>query len=303
MLVVFHLGWDRFDIDQKVSVANRKINGIAQDKQAGNMMIFNLASLGAGEIIIDRKERIQKSREKDPEFDSKLAERGVSDVSYERPPERTIDYIRRRHWRIARDLDHDNQFKAYRDAAEMLSALRTRGHQLAAVFTGASKEAEQGLKRARALDYFEEHVYGYDSLKDTKTLQTAGQMYRHAMSMLALNPQTATSAEDTPTAGALFKHAMKMQKTAAVDSVIVADSKQAIKDAVALKPMAVAGYLDPYLGDREIDQRLVGMYEAGAQYAVVGGHGISSLPDYLHGTRQLQSQRDLVMKKLGFDLQ
>lgn len=204
MLVVFHLGWDRFNIDQKVAAANRKISGIARDKQADHLMIFNLASLGAGEIIIDRQERIENARKSDPDFDSKLKALGVDDVSYERPPARAIDYIRRRHWRIARDLGHDNQFKAYRDAAEMLLTLRTRGHQLAAVFTGAS-----------------------------------------------------------------------------------------------LKPMALAGYLDPYLDNAAIDLKLAEMRQAGAAYAVVGGHGISSLPDFLFGRRQLKSTIDTVNKKLG----
>lgn len=272
MLVVFHLGWDRFDIDQKVGAANRKINAIARDKQAGNMMIFNLASLGAGEFIIDRKERHEKSRRQSPGFDAASEDAATDNESRERPPERVIDYIRRRHWRIARDLGHDNQFKAYRDAAEMLSALRTRGHQLAAVFTGASKEAEQGLKRARALDYFEEHVYGYDSLK---------------------------SGNSDLTARGVYLHAMKMQKTAPADSIIVADSAEGIEDGVSLRPMALAGYLDPYLDNAVIDLKLAEMRQAGAAYAVVGGHGISSLPDLLSSRRQLKSTIDSVNKRLG----
>lgn len=272
MLVVFHLGWDRFDIDQKVAAANRKISDIARDKQAAHMMIFNLASLGAGEIIIDRQERIENARKNDPDFDSKLKALGVDDVSYERPPARAIDYIRRRHWRIARDLGHDNQFKAYRDAAEMLLTLRTRGHQLAAVFTGASKDAQLGLKRARALDYFEDHVYGYDSLK---------------------------SGNHDLTARGVYLHAMKMQKTAPADSIIVADSAEGIEDGVSLKPMALAGYLDPYLDNAAIDLKLAEMRQAGAAYAVVGGHAISSLPDFLFGRRQLKSTIDTVNKKLG----
>lgn len=265
MLVVFHLGWDRFNIDQKVAAANRKISGIARDKQADHLMIFNLASLGAGEIIIDRQERIENARKSDPDFDSKLKALGVDDVSYERPPARAIDYIRRRHWRIARDLGHDNQFKAYRDAAEMLLTLRTRGHQLAAVFTGASKDAQLGLKRARALDYFEDHVYGYSDL----------------------------------TTRGVYLHAMKMQKTAPADSIIVADSAEGIEDGASLKPMALEGYLDPYLDNAAIDLKLAEMRQAGAAYAVVGGHGISSLPDFLFGRRQLKSTIDTVNKKLG----
>lgn len=265
MLVVFHLGWERFDIDQKVSAANRKINDIARDKQADHMMIFNLASLGAGEIIIDRKERLEKSGGDGDIYTGQAS-------SYERPPERIIDYIRRRHWRIARDLGHDNQFKAYRDVAEMLAALRKRGHQLAAVFTGASKDAELGLKRARALDYFEEHVYGYDSLK--------------------------TGTNDL-TARGVYLHAMKMQKTAPADSIIVADSAEAIEDGVSLKPMALAGYLDPYLDNAQIDQKLAEMRQAGAAYAIVGGHGISSLPDVLASRRRVKSTLDAVNRKLG----
>lgn len=302
MLVVFHLGWDRFNIDEKVSAATRKVNGIAKDKQAGNFMIFNLASLGAGEIIIDRKERLENARKSDPDFDAKLAEKGVvdKDVNYQRPHTRTVDYIRRRHHRIARDLGHDEQFKAYRDATEMLTALRSRGHQLAAVFTGVSKEAQQGLKLARALDYFEDHVYGSDSLQSRRegTITLGGLLGTKLIPDLELRAST----EAMLTSSNLYRHAMKMQKTAPIDSIIVADTPEAVEAGVTLKPMAVAGYLDPYLENKEIDRRLAEMRSAGAQYAVVGGHGISSLPDYLHGTRRLQSQRDLMMKKLGFDL-
>lgn len=274
MLVVFHLGWDRFNIDQKASAATRKVNGIAHDKGAKHFMIFNLASLGAGEIIIDRKERLENARKSDPDFDAKLAEKGIvdEDVNYVRPPERTIDYIRRRHHRIARDLGNDEQFKAYRDAAEMLSALRTRGHQLAAVFTGASKEVQQGLKLARALDYFEDHVYGSDSL------------HGRAGAMNTLD---------------LYLHAMKMQKTEPVESIIVADTPAAIEQGVGLKPMAVAGYLDPYLDDKETTRRLVEMKQAGAGFAVAGGHSISSLPDFLMGRRRLKSTLDIILKKSG----
>lgn len=272
VLVVFHLDWDRFDIDQEVSDANRRINDIARDKQAGHMMIFNLASLGAGEYIIDRRQRMESACKNASAQDGSAVAQGADDVSRERPSERTVDYIRRRHWRIARDLGHDNRFKAYRDAAEMLAALRTRGHQLAAVFTGESKAAEQNLKRARTLDYFEDRVYGYDSLKSNDTDLTARGVYLHAM---------------------------RMQKTVPADSIIVADTAEAIEDGASLKPLVLAGYLDPYLDDAKTDQKLAEIRQAGADYAVVGGHGISSLPDVLLGHRRLKSTIDAINNKLG----
>ncbi len=252
MLIVFNLDWQRFNIDRQVSAANRKINALAEEKKAGHFIIFNLASLGAGERIIDR---VARQHDQTP-----VAEAG-------RPDPRAIDYLRRRHWRIARDLQKDNNFKAYRDAAEMLAGLKSRGHRLAAVFTGASAVAEQALKWARALDYFEDRVYGYDSLK---------------------------SRRDDLTSKGIYLQALKENKTAPADSIIVADSPEAIEESVVLKPMAVAGYLDPYLKDTEIDRRLAEMRQAGAGYAVVGGHSVSSLPDYLWGRRRLQSTLDVI---------
>lgn len=271
MLVVFNLGWERFDIDSKVSLGNQRLNGVAAEKKAGHFIIFNLASLGAGERIIDRKERRENARKKDPDFDRKIAAMRLVPKEKDRPMEegapdqKTVDFLRHYHAQIAKPLHRDENFKAYRDAAEMLARLKARGHDLAVAFTGASKEVEQKLKLARTLDYFGDKVYGHDSLEMDKHDLTSCAVYRHAMWKSRAEPN---------------------------ESIIVSDSADGICEGKAVKPLALIGYVDPYLAEDAIDVRIREMREAGAHFAVVGGNYVSTIPDFILSNRGLRDFRE-----------
>ena len=271
MLVVFNLGWERFDIDRKVSAGNHRLHNVVAEKNAGHFIIFNLASLGAGERIIDRKERRENARQKDPDFDTKVAAMRLVPEEKDRPMEegvpnqKTIDFLRHYHAQVASPLRSDEKFKAYRDAAEMLAKLKAHGHDLAVAFTGASKEAEQKLKLARTLDYFGDKVYGRDSLEHDKDDLTSRAIYRHAMWKSRAEPD---------------------------ESIIVSDSADGICDGKAVRPLALIGYVDPYLAEDEIDIRIREMREAGAHFAVVGGNHVSSIPDFILSNRGLRNFRE-----------
>ena len=251
MLIIFNLSWDNFDIDARAGAATRRMNGLAAEKGAGNHVIFNLASLGAGEWVTDA---VKPKKEE------------------ERPAARTMDYLRRRHWRMLRDLNRDETVRAYRDSAEMLAILRRDGHRLAAVHTGPTGAAETQLQRARMLDYFEDAVYGYDR-----------------------RPKGAWDL----TARGLYMAALRDGKTPPHEAMVVADTPEAIEDARPLKPGVVAAYLNPYQGADSIGARLKEMKASGADYAVCGGHSIANLPDHVFGRRALQSTLDTVLRRLA----
>jgi beta-phosphoglucomutase-like phosphatase (HAD superfamily) len=230
-LLMFNLDWPRFDINDQVAQANHKINDLAKEKGAGFFVLFNLSSLGAGERITALHTPAEK-----------------------KPDERTLDYLRRRHWRIARDLGKDSKFKAYRDAAEMMAELRSDGHRLAAVFSGSVGTVSEELKRARILDYFEDSVYGADSVDPS-----GGKV----------------------SIPVIFRQAMKGRPSS--DVIVVSDNPQTISDVRFLGPRATIGYLDPHGEESETRQRLKELEGTKANYAVVGGASIPWICNIIRG--------------------
>jgi beta-phosphoglucomutase-like phosphatase (HAD superfamily) len=226
MLIVFNLIWDKFNVDALFGAATRRMNALAVEKGVGHHIIFNMASLGAGERLV-----------------------GMPRFAGQEPPARVMDYLRRRHARILRDLNKSETVKAYRDAAEMLDTLKKSGHRLAAVHDGPTDEAESHLKKARMLDYFGDAVIGRDRVTARSRMDVA--LYLEAMRQCAAIPK---------------------------DSVVVADRPKAVSAAAPLRPRAVAAYLPPYLEEDKITSRLKEMAHAGASYAFCGGYNIAALP-------------------------
>jgi len=259
-----------------VSAANQMLSGIAKSKKIDHFVIFNAASLSAGETIINSPERLKRAREADPDFDQKALEKGLSKEDLDQlstaPDERTMDYIRRRHWRIVRDLSRSDDFKAYRDSAEMLANLKRQQHQLAVVHTGPTRDLEQDLKRSRALDYFEDAVFGYDRLPKT---------------------------ESDLTYCGLYKEVMRNQKTAPQDSIIITDTPEGVEDAQPVRPRVIAAYLTLHKDKTRVTDRLKEMSEAGADYAFSAGYHVANLPENLFGRRALTSTMDKVLGRLN----
>ncbi len=227
MLVIFDLDWKKCDINDQVAAANNEINGLAGEKGVGHFISFNLASLGAGERIMA--------------------------LRYDKEPDRNIiDELRHHHWHLAKGLEENSSFRAYRDVAEMLSGMKSRDYRLATVFTGAADVAAEALKRARIIDYFEESIYGYNSTLGNNL----SAVYRHAINMEAARPS---------------------------DTIIVSDNPETISDVRFLRPKATIGYVDPHRETGETSIKLRDMEAAKANYTMVGGYSVPWFCDLIRG--------------------
>lgn len=235
--MIFNLDWKRFDIESQVSAANARMAELTEKANLTNYMIFNLASVHAGEWITSF----------DPD---------VGNVS-----NRTVNFLRRMHYRVKRSLDKDKSYRANRDALEMLDKLKSRGHNLSAVWSEETKTLEESLKRSRSLDYFGDEVLGGDSV----------------------SAQRGVSMKE------MYHAAIARQKASPHDVIIVADNPWGISEAKAIQPFAVFGYVN--LGQKwnAIAHHMKELEKAGADFAIAGGHTVSIMPDLLLHERLLHS--------------
>jgi hypothetical protein len=142
MLFMFNMDWARFDIGQQVEEGNKYLTEMTKVLGVLERIIFNCASMGAGEWVLGSK-------------------KGSQDV-----PQDTLNYLRWHHHKVLESIRSSNQFQANRDFSEMLQTLRANGHVLAAVATTKTDNIDVALKKTRTHDWFDGHVYGYDRRPD-----------------------------------------------------------------------------------------------------------------------------------------
>lgn len=229
MLVIFDLDWERFDINDQVVAANDELNGLARRLGADFFISFNLASRGAGERILAPRAR-------------------------NKPGGDVLDKLRENHWRVARSLGENENFKACQDVAEMLAGMKKRDFHLAAVFSKMpGTEGVVALERARLLDYFEDSVYG------------AGSQDR-----------------------AVHWRAMSEEGASPSDVIVIADDPGTVNGIQKIRPRATIGYLDPYRPDESA--RIKALEGAGANYVTAGGTSIPWYCDYMVRGQSLRRQ-------------
>ncbi|MFA7277212.1 MAG: hypothetical protein WC043_10485 [Pseudobdellovibrionaceae bacterium] len=230
MLAIFNLDWDRFSISQQVIEANQFMEELARDVGLSERIIFNCASMGVGEYILPF------AKEEKPE-----------DI-----PSDKLNYLRWHHHHVRQAMQEDRDYRLNHETREMLVSMRRAGHTLIAVFTGATKELEEGLKEARCLDVFEDNVVGYDRLANPRS---------HDLTCMGLYHQ----------AGALGRIPL-------CESIIVADQPQGVEEAKYVKPQAVVGYVSSAEEETKKEAHIKDMEGAGADYTLIGGYTVACLP-------------------------
>lgn len=148
MLFVFHLDWNHFSIADVVVEGNQFLEKMTNDLGVSERVIFNCASMGAGEWVQGNKKN----------KDTGLVPEGV--------PADVLSYLRWHHRQVKTAIQQSEHFVANRDMTEMLKTLRSRGHDLAVVGTTRTDAIESALKETRTRDYFDTNVFGYDKCAD-----------------------------------------------------------------------------------------------------------------------------------------
>lgn len=142
MLFMFNMDWARFDIRERVVEGNQYLERMTKELGVDNRLMFNCASMGAGEWVLGTK-------------------RGNEPI-----PEDTLNYLRWHHHQVLEAIRASNEFQANRDFSEMLLTLRSNGHTLAAVGTTKTDAIDEALRRTRTREWFDGHVFGYDRRPD-----------------------------------------------------------------------------------------------------------------------------------------
>jgi beta-phosphoglucomutase-like phosphatase (HAD superfamily) len=251
ILFVLSLDWPRFSISQQVSYANRSMQEKVCEAGLSKNIIFNCASLGAGERILPFRGN-------------------ETDITPD-----ILDELRYEHHKIVENLRSEVHFQANRDMLEMLSNLRASGHQLAAVATSDTGKLEKLLEDTRARDFFDDSVYGYDRVSE--------------------------HLKNDYTLASLFITAVMNGHVDFKETLVVADMPETIEDAVPIQPLAVVGYVDPYVPWNEQSVRIKEMEAAGANYTAVGGHTVINIPWHITGRAEQQAKVDIA-KAMGRDL-
>lgn len=157
MNIVLLLDWQRFNISSQVSSANARMGEMTKMLGLGDMMVFNIASMGAGELMT-RFAWIKKGEEESPE------QRKTSGA--------VLDTIRRFHWRVKTEFQNHQVVRTNHETREMIIGLRKGGHGLKVVWDGAAEGIARDLIDARALDYFEEQIGPELDYRQAEELQT-----------------------------------------------------------------------------------------------------------------------------------
>lgn len=143
MLFVLNLDWARFGISEQVVEANRYMEELAANLQVDTKIIFNCASIHAGEHLL-------------PFAEGALGRN-------EMPKDDTLDYLRWHHQKVRETMWGDIRFRANRDLTEMLDVLKRQGHQLVAVWEAATRDLDKTLRASRVREYFDDNIHGYES--------------------------------------------------------------------------------------------------------------------------------------------
>lgn len=175
MLMVFNLDWKRFSIAPQMAEANAFMQEMALSLDISERIIFNCASMGAGEWILKKRE-------------------GQEDI-----PSDTLNYVRWHHHKVVEAVRSDAQYRINFETREMLQSLRRAGHGLVAVFTGATNVLEDILRGARCRDIFADNVVGYDRLHDSRRTDLTGVgLYREACRRAGTEPAKTVIVSDDP---------------------------------------------------------------------------------------------------------
>lgn len=253
MLFIMNLDWSHFAISEAVVEANNYLHALAAELHVDKKVLFNCASIKAGENLLPFAE----------------GELGKNEM----PKDGTLDYLRWHHQKVREALWQDVKFRSNRDVTEMISSLKNDGHQVAAVYESATCHLEEHLCKTRLREYFGNNVYGYD---------------RRPKRLLG-----------NVTLASLFSTAVEDQDANYEETLVVADSPEAIEDATPLQTRAVVGYLDPHVPWDEQTQRLKEMDGAGAHFTVVGGHYVAALPLFIKGKSDELTQSTLAGLRNG----
>lgn len=245
MLFMFSLEWEKFSIANVVVEANHYLEELSNDLGLSDRVIFNCASLGAGEWITGNKKK----------------------SALPPIPSETLDYLRWHHRQVKEAIRLSTPFIANRDMTEMLKNLKGNGHELAVISATRTEKIEDALIETRTRDYFGVNVFGYDKLPS------------HLRGDFTL--------------AALYKTAINSLDADIEESFVVADTPEAIQDAVPLDARAIVGYLNPYVPEKEQALRLKEMEQAGADYTTVGGNTVSVLPIFLSVIADRQALADI----------
>ena len=178
MLVVLSLEWQRFSIAPLVEEANNFLQSLTKNLGVSRKVVFNCASLGAGERLLP-----------------------FAEANNAMPQDDTLDYLRWQHHQVVEALRDDTHFQANRDLLEMLQALKKQGHNLAAVLPSRTDKLEGLLELTRARDFFEDEVFGYDRLpNDLRGNYTLAALYTAAINHQATEFEDSLVVADDPVA-------------------------------------------------------------------------------------------------------
>ncbi len=234
MLMVFNLDWKRFSIATQVAEANAFMLEMASTLGLSERIIFNCSSMGAGEWVL--KKRGQEE-----------------DISPD-----TLNYVRWHHHQVVEAVRGDAQYRLNHETREMLQSLRRAGHDLVAVFTGATVALEEVLRGARCREIFADNVVGYDRLHDSRRNDLTGV--------------------------GLYREACRRARTDAAKTVIVSDDPDGVVDAKPVRPQATVGYVGSAEPDAEKDAHIRELEGAKPDYTLIGGASVACLP-FLFGAR------------------
>lgn len=228
MLMIFNLDWPSISISEQVFVANRGMRRLAEAVGLCDKVIYNCGSMGACERVLpfSNPEKAATSDE--------------------------LNYLRW-HLKIARDELAENPiFRLNHETREMIGALKTAGHSLAAVWAGATQKLETGLEGARCRDAFGEAVFGYDRLPKSTTKDY--------------------------TSVRLCREAARASQADLHDSIIVADSPEGVEEGKNVGTRAVVGYVPSAEPEAKKTHHIAELEEAGADYTLIGGYCVATLP-------------------------
>ncbi len=242
MLFVFHLSWPDYDVNAPISEANHRLETLAKAEGLDHRVQFNCASLQGGEVLIgtpgarDQDEQIDRLR-----FDS----------------------MRRFYERELKILGKDRTYVTYKELGTSLKTLRRDGHAVSAVGLYPRKSVEVMLEEGRIRDFFEDAVFGLESLEKW--------------------------VPDDTSLGMICMAAFKAGKAPRDESVVVSDTAEGVRTAKMLHPRSVVGYVPSYVGYLENGPSIRKLEKAGADITVSNEVDLASIPWLLTG--QSQSQR------------
>lgn len=235
MLLMFHLNWKACDIEAKVAQASRGLRALVDAMGAGQRVQYDLTSLGAGEIIFPER-------------------RGAPAMSSE-----TLNFLREQHAKTRRELSRDRTFAFRQDMARSLRGLQTDRHQLVAIHHGEAAECREQLNRARLSRYFEERVYGIDTVKTGKPSLT--RLYNQVMVEHQVNP-----------------HDAAIYRNNANDQIIIDDTEGGMQASRMLDVIGLGFLPVASCSDEEVAERGARLHDAGARAIATKPEDIGAWP-------------------------